>query len=129
MYSVLNERLEELSPCLEVLVPKLQQAWVDYLADPTPIGDALVEITKTYNNYWTIDSELNAAGFELFKSLGIGGNGPDSTYGNFDLDRVQKLYDEAMPLLADLGVETDPDLTVDGVVTNQFIDESVGVAG
>ena len=129
MYSVLNERLEELSPCLEVLVPKLQQAWVDYLADPTPIGDALVEITKTYNNYWTIDSELNAAGFELFKSLGIGGNGPDSTYGNFDLDRVQKLYDEAMPLLADLAVETDPDLTVDGVVTNQFIDESIGVAG
>jgi hypothetical protein len=72
---------------------------------------------------------LNAAGFELFKSLGIGGNGPDSTYGNFDIDRVQKLYDEAMPLLADLGVETDATLTVDGVVTNQFIDTSIGVAG
>ena len=129
MYSVLSDRLEELSPCLAVLVPKLQQAWVDYLADPTPIGDALVEITKTYNNYWTITPELNAAGFELFESLGIGGNGPDSTYGNFDVDRVQKLYDEAMPLLADLGVKTDETLTVDGVVTNQFIDTSIGVAG
>ena len=129
MYSVLSDRLEELSPCLAVLVPKLQQAWVDYLADPTPIGNALVEITKTYNNYWSITPELNAAGFELFKSLGIGGNGPDSTYGNFDIDRVQKLYDEAMPLLAELGVKTDETLTVDGVVTNQFIDTSIGVAG
>jgi len=51
------------------------------------------------------------------------------TYGNFDIDRVQKLYDEAMPLLAELGVETDKTLTVEGVVTNQFIDTSIGVAG
>ena len=110
-------------------MPKLQQAWVDYLADPKPTADALIEITKAYNNYWTIDADLNAAGFELFTSLGIGGNGPDSTYGNFDMDRVQKLFDEAKPLLTELGVDVDPELTVDGVVTNQFIDESVGVAG
>jgi hypothetical protein len=126
MYSVLTERIDELSPCLEVLVPVLQQAWVDYLNDPTPTGDVIVGITEAYNNYWVVTPDLNAAGFELFDEIGIGSNGPDGTYGNFDLDRVQGLYDELLPLLDELGVEYDADITVDGVVTNRFIDPSIG---
>ncbi len=127
MYTVLSDRLEELSPCLEVLVPVLQQAWVDYLTDPKPMGDGLVTITEAYNNYWTITPELNDAGFALFEELGIGSNGPDSTYGNFDLDRVKALYDEALPLLDSLGITIADGLTVDDVVTNQFIDPSIGM--
>ena len=126
MYSVLTERIDELSPCLEVLVPVLQQAWVDYLNDPTPTGDVIIGVTEAYNNYWTVTPDLNAAGFELFDEIGIGSNGPDDTYGNFDLDRVQGLYDELLPLLDELGVEYDADITVDGVVTNRFIDPSIG---
>ena len=34
-----------------------------------------------------------------------------------------------MPLLAELGVKTDETLTVEGMVTNKFIDTSIGVAG
>ena len=66
-YSVLTERLDELSPCLELLVPMLQQAWVDYLDNPEPIGDVVIEVTEAYNNYWTLSPELNARAFELFE--------------------------------------------------------------
>jgi hypothetical protein len=127
MYTILAERKDELNDCLKVLVPVLQQAWVDYFNDPTPISDELVNITNTYNNYWKVTPELNAAGFEIMDELGISGNGPDSTYGNFDLDRVKKLYDEAMPLLEKLGVESfDPTLALEDVVTNEYIDTSIG---
>lgn len=127
MYTVLAERKDELSDCLKVLVPALQQAWVDYLDNPQAISDELVNITNTYNNYWKVTPELNAAGLKVIDELGIGGNGPDSTYGNFDLDRVKKLYDEAMPLLEELGVESfDPTLKLEEVVTNEFIDTSIG---
>jgi hypothetical protein len=127
MYSVLTERLEELSPCLEVLVPVLQQAWVDFLDDPKPMGDALVDIAGDYNNYWTISPELNDAAYELFDGeLGIGGNGSDDTYGNFDLERVENLYDELLPVLEELGIDIADGLTVDQVVTNEFIDTSIG---
>lgn len=127
MYAVLSERLDELSPCLEVLVPMLQQAWVDYLNDPKPMGDALVDIAASYNNYWTITPELNDAAFALYDGeLGIGSNGPDDTYGNFDMDRVQTLYDELLPVLEDLNIDIADGLTVDKVVTNEFIDESIG---
>lgn len=127
MYTILAERKDELNDCLKVLVPVLQQAWVDYFNDPTPMSNELVEITNTYNNYWKVTPELNAAGFEVMDELGISGNGPDSTYGNFDLDRVKALYDEAMPLLEKLGVESfDPTLALEDVVTNEYIDTSIG---
>jgi hypothetical protein len=112
---------------LKVLVPVLQQAWVDYLDAPEELSDVLVGITTTYNNYWKVTPELNTAGFKVFEELGLGSNGSDGTYGNFDLDRVKKLYDEAMPLLEKLGVESfDPTLKLEEVVTNEFIDTSIG---
>jgi hypothetical protein len=129
MYTVLTERLEELSPCLEVLVPMLQQAWVDFLADPTPVGDKLIEIADTYNNYWKLSEGLNARAFELFESEGIGGNGPDSTYGNFDAERIQALFDELIPVMETLGIDPLEGITADQVFTNEFIDESIGVPG
>ena len=127
MYTVLQDQKDDLNDCLKVLVPVLQQAWVDYFENPQAISDALVEITTTYNTFWKVTPELNTAGFKMMDELGISSNGPDSTYGNFDLDRVKKLYDEAMPLLTELGVESfDPTLKLEEVVTNEFIDTSIG---
>jgi len=124
--SVLTERLDELSPCLEVLVPALQQAWVDYLDDPTPVSEELIEVTEVYNNFWTISTELNERGLEMFETDGYGANGPDDTYGNFDPDRMQTLFDEFAVVLADRGIELPEDFSVEDVYTNEFIDDSIG---
>jgi len=128
-YSVLTERLGELTPCLELLVPRLQQAWVDFLSDPTPTSDVIVNVAKGYNNYWTVTPELNAAAIELFSSLRIASNGSDSTYGNFDLDRVSTQFGEATTLFKSQNLEIDPDLTAANSVTNEFIDPSIGLPG
>ncbi|HSP27400.1 MAG TPA: hypothetical protein VLN74_02540 [Ilumatobacteraceae bacterium] len=125
-YSVLTERLDELSPCLELLVPKLQQAWVDYLNDPEPIGDVVIEVTEAYNNYWTLTPELNARAFELFESDGYGGNGSDDTYGNFDAERIQTLFDDFGVILENRGITLPEGFTAESVYTNEFIDESIG---
>jgi hypothetical protein len=127
MYTVLQDQKDDLNDCLKVLVPVLQQAWVDYLDNPQAVSDELVKITDAYNTFWKVTPELNTEGFKIMGELGISSNGPDSTYGNFDLDRVKKLYDEAMPLLEELGVETfDPTLKLEDVVTNEYIDTSIG---
>jgi hypothetical protein len=125
-YSVLTERLDELSPCLELLVPKLQQAWVDYLNNPEPIGDVIIDVTETYNNYWTLTPELNARAFELFDSEGYGSNGPDDTYGNFDPERIQTLFDDFGSILENRGITLPEGFTAESVYTNEFIDESIG---
>jgi len=129
MYTILTDRLQAESACLELLVPTLQQAWVDYLAEPQPVNDALLDITGTYNNYWTLTPELNAAAVELFASAGIGGNGGDDTYGNFDEARVEELYTELVPILEAKAVDLPEGFTANNAYTNEFIDPSIGVAG
>lgn len=124
MMTVRQDKLEELTPCLEVLVPKLAQAWVDYLADPTPITDALVAINETYDTYWQLTPELNAAGLELLEEKGIGANSPDGTYCSFDLDRVAGMAEILAPIFEANGNETAEDLT--SVVDNRFCEGAPG---
>jgi hypothetical protein len=126
MYTVLSDDLEELSPCLEVLVPVLQQAWVDYLDDPSAMAAALLDITGTYNNYWTLSEPHNDAGFVKMAELGIDSNGPDETYGNFDAERVQGLFDELVPIMEANGISLPDGFTAESAYTNEFIDVSIG---
>jgi hypothetical protein len=110
--------------CLEALVPIMQQAQVDYLADPAATNDFIVELVNEYDTGWVYT--LGAAEFSVQEqvALGITGNGDDSTLGEFDEARVQEL-------LTIIGDVTDIDvsgLTPQDLVTNQFIDESIGTS-
>jgi hypothetical protein len=122
--AVRADRLEEFGPCLEVLVPAMQQAWVDYLADPTPVTDALIGVNETYDTYWQISEGLNTRGMELLEELEFGANSPDGTYCSFDPDRVQELYDILAPIYDEEGVTIadDPAATYD----NSFCESAPG---
>ncbi len=126
MYTVEKSLLDEKAPCLEVLVPVLQQAWVDYWADPIPVTDELISINETFDTYWTLSEGLNTEGVAIAESTGIAGNGPDSTYGNFDMDRVQGLLDATLAIFQERGIDVPDDLSASDIVTNDFIDDSVG---
>lgn len=112
------DRLEELRPCLEVFVPVMQQAWVDYLADPTPMTDALIAVNETYDTYWKISAPLNEAGLAVLAEEGMDANSPDGTYCSFDEARVQGLYDVLKPVYDADGVAITDDVTT--VYTNEF---------
>lgn len=125
MYTTEADELDEKTPCLELLVPVLQQAWTDYWADPAPVTDALIDVNATYDTYWTLSEGLNASGVKLALETGIASNGPDETYGNFDLSRVEGLLTATTPIFTERGIELPEDLTVDDIVTNEFIDDSI----
>lgn len=118
------DRLEELTPCLEVFVPAMQQAWVDYLADPTPVTDALISIAETYDTYWQLSEGLNETGLAILEEEGIGANSPDGTYCSFDPERIQTLADIFGPIYEEQGIELVDDLTA--VVTNEFCEGAAG---
>mgnify|MGYP001813454485 FL=1 len=122
--AVRADRLEEFDSCLQVLVPVLQQAWVDYLADPTPVTDALIGVNETYNTYWKISADLNTRGLELLDELGLGENSPDGTYCSLDEARVQELFDILQPIYADDGIEIAP--SIDELFTNDYCADAPG---
>lgn len=114
--------LETLRPCLESFVPLMQQTIVDYYDDPAGANAIIVAAVEAYDTFWTYPAELGDWSVGQQLELGLAGNGPDSTVGNMEIDRVQGVLD-AMRTAA---MDFPDDLTVDELVTNEFIDESIG---
>ncbi len=126
--SVKPESITEDAACLEAVVPLFQQSQVDYMNDPEPMNIRLDQIIADLESFWTSTPEGAAAGTQSMKDLGLVSDGPDSTVGNMDQDRIQALIDVQLPLLADLGIETFREgLTAEDISTNQFIDMSIGL--
>ena len=61
------------------------------------------------------------------RKLGIADNGKDRTLGNFDATRLQRMIDILTPIFAGQNHPTRPGLTPAGLVTNDYIDPSVGL--
>ena len=127
MLSVRKDKLEALKPCLQVLVPKMQQAWVDYLKNPKPVNDALIKINETHDGFWKVSEPLNAAAVEKFSSDKIAVNGTDGKYCGFDEARVQGLLDLLKPVFAKQGLDTGGDVKLDQVVDNEFCKDAPGL--
>ena len=114
--------LETLRPCLEQLIPIVQQATVDFYADPARTNAMIVEIVEAYDTFWSYPPEL--ADFSVATQLeeGYAANGPDATVGNMDEARLQQVIDAMRTAEMDLPAE----LTVADLMTNEFIDPSIG---
>lgn len=116
--------LEELSPCFEKLVPIMQQAQVDFIEEPTRAVDIVLDLTETYDDGWIYGQEVADFSVEQQAALGIVSNGPDDTLGNFDEARVQGVISLLAPLE---GFEVASGVQPSDVMTNEFIDESIGL--
>ncbi len=114
--------LETLSPCLEVLIPMVQHAVVDFANDPTRANAMIVDAVAQIDSFWVYSTELGEYAVETMNELGLHGNGPDSTVGNIDEARVQKLIDD----IKAAGLDVPDDLVASDMFTNEFIDESIG---
>ena len=118
------EDLETLRPCLELLVPVVQQSAVDFVADPARTNAAIVDIVEQYDTFWTYTPELAEYSVQTQLELGLTGNGPDATLGNMDEARIETVLQQ----VRDAGLEVPEDLAPTDLFTNEFIDESIGLA-
>ncbi len=124
--TILDERLDQAARwCLSAFVPLVQQSIVDFQQDPTATSDVVLDAADTLDGPWTLNDEGAREAVIQMGALGIVGNGGDTTVGNLDLDRVDEVIDrirEEMPTMAGpVG------LSADELVTNEFIDEDVGL--
>jgi hypothetical protein len=116
------DRQEELDACLQQVVPIIQQAAVNFYASPDRANATIIDAVEQYDTFWSYEPGLAAYSVQAQLDLGLAGNGPDSTIGNMDLDRIQGVMD-AIRLA---GLEFPEDLTPEDITTNEYIDESIG---
>jgi hypothetical protein len=127
--SVRSGDLSGLSGCLTKLVPLMQQADINYLASPDDVNKIILKLVDQYDTGWVYSQGVADYSDKTQKDLGLVGNGPDSTHGNFDDARVQTLIDQTTPIFTQEGTPPKAGITPDDLVTNQFIDMSISAAG
>jgi hypothetical protein len=123
--SVRSADLQGLSGCLTALVPLMQQADVDFINSPDAVNKIILKLVEQYDTGWVYSQGVADYSVQTQKDLGLVGNGPDDTHGNFDTTRVQTLIDQTTPIFTDEGTAPKSGLTPDDLVTNQFIDTSI----
>lgn len=121
------ENITEYAECFTALVPIIQQATVDYMASPERTNELIVAAVETFDNGWVYGPEVAAFGVETMLADGLISNGDDATLGNFDLDRINELITKAIPVYESLGTPAKEGLTAEDLVTNEFVDPSIGL--
>ena len=123
--AVRKDALPGLTKCLTKLVPVMQQAIVDFIANPAPTNALILKLVKAYNNGWVYTPGVANYAVQTMKSLGIIANDPTTgVLGTFDDARVQQIINILKPIYS----KTKPlasVLTPSTLVTNQFIDKSI----
>jgi hypothetical protein len=116
-----------LAPCLRKLVPIVQRAQVDFLANPDKTNAFVIDlVTRYHDQAWSYDPGLAKYAIDQMR-LNFVNVGADRTLGNFEVGRVQRLIDIVTPILAGQRQPLKQGLKPSDLYTNEFIDPSIGV--
>jgi hypothetical protein len=127
-FAIRKDRLEELRPCLEKFVPVLQQAQIDYIADPVRANALIISTVKTYDSWWSQSEGDVTNGAASQRDLGIVGNGETATFGDLEETRVNDFIAKATLILREQGLEI-ADITAGDITDNTFLDSSITYQG
>ena len=119
--------LEELSPCLEKLVPVLQQADVDYFASPEATNEKIVDLVEQYDTGWVYDADVASYAVEQMKSLKIATDGENGYVGDMDEARMQQVIDLDTKIFEAQGSTLKEGLVPSDLYTNEFLDDSISL--
>ena len=116
--------LGKLRPCLKKFIPMVQQATIDFINSPARANAIIVDAVAQYKDFWKYSPDLAAFSVKTQKELGLVGNGPDKTVGNFDFARLKKHLDLMVKNGTFKGIPAG--FTVETQYTNEFIDPKIG---
>jgi len=126
--AVRADRLDDLRPCLQQLVPVLQQAQLDYIAEPDRTNARIVAAVETLDSWWSQSAGSTADSVNQQVELGIIGNGSTPTFGDLEPDRLDGFIRILLPILREQGIDA-PDVRASDISTNEFLDPAISWAG
>ncbi|ALJ22177.1 glycerol-3-phosphate dehydrogenase/oxidase [Microbacterium sp. No. 7] len=125
--AVRADALAELDACLTLLVPVMQQALVDFYAQPEPVIDLILEAVEAYDNGIVYTRGSAEFGVSSVIEDGVVSNGADDAVGDFDPARVEELLGIVRPIAVDAGLTPAEGLTAADLYTNAYIDPAIGL--
>ena len=121
------DRKAELAPCLKKLVPIMQRSDAAFAKDPGPTGDFISDLVSKYPKAFPYSKETAKAAAQAMLANQILGNGRNKAIGDFDMDRVKRILTIVTPIFAAQKTPVKAGITADQLVTNEFIDPTIGM--
>ena len=115
------------SACLKKLVPVLQQGQAGYAKAPDTANALIVDLVKQYNTGWAYSKGVADFAAKQMVDIGIIAD-EKGTLGGLDPARVSQAMKTVTPILVKSGKGVAPGLTVDDLMTTQFIDPKIGLS-
>ncbi|WP_405134576.1 nitrate ABC transporter substrate-binding protein [Nocardia sp. NBC_01388] len=123
--NVRTDKLNELRPCLQRLVPMIQRATAQFRTDPSHVNDVVVDVVSKSANLTPYSAALAAYGSKTLIDSGLIGNDTDGVLGSFDEARVQRVIDQFAPILRHGGANVPAGLTAKDLVDKEFLDHTI----
>lgn len=117
--------VEEMSPCLEKLVPMIQQTGKDYVASPDAVNATIVDWVSQDVSFTPYSAGEAAYSAGLLKDRAVIAPGADGIYGSYDMVKAQNVINDLVPILNGGGADLPAALPADQLFTTQFIDEQI----
>ncbi|GHJ44286.1 nitrate ABC transporter substrate-binding protein [Catellatospora sp. TT07R-123] len=125
--TVRADKKAEHAACLKKLVPVIQKSQVDYVKNAGATNELIIKLNDAYKGF-PYSKEQAAYSVEQQLKLKIVSNGANTTLGDFDVDRVKQVIDIVSPIYSGQRKEVKSGLTPQDLVTNEFIDPSIGLS-
>jgi hypothetical protein len=125
--AVRSEDFDKNKDCFKVLVPVVQRATRDFVANPDKTNALIVDLVTQYNTGWVYTAGQAKASVEYQLKDGLVANSADGTLGSFDLAKVDAFIAKATPVYEAEGTKVKAGLTSADIVTNEFIDPTIKI--
>jgi len=93
-----------------------------------PTEQLIIKATQTIGKGWLYDQGQADYAVQTLKNLGLVGNGPDKTLGNFQDSRITRMIDILTPIFAAQKKTIKTGLKPSDLYTNEFINPAIGLS-
>ena len=117
--------MSEMTPCLQKLVPMIQQTGKDYVGSPDAVNATIVDWVSQDVSFTPYSAGEAAYSAQLLKDKAVIAPGGDGVWGSYDPAKAQSIVDDLRPILNKGGAGLPAQLPADQLFTTQFISDQV----
>ncbi|GAC47838.1 hypothetical protein [Gordonia aichiensis] len=123
--SVRPDKMEKLTPCLQKLVPMIQQTGKNYVNSPEAINKTITDWVSQDVSFTPYSAGEAAYSAKILKDKGVIGPDTAGVWGGYDMTKAQTSIDELIPVLNKSGSDLPAQIPATEIYSTQFIDTKI----
>ena len=123
--SVRPDKMEKLTPCLEKLIPMIQQTGKSYVNSPDAINKTITDWVSQDVSFSTYSEGEASYSAKILKEKGVIGPDAAGVWGGIDMAKAQESINQLIPVLNNSGSDLPTQIPANELYSTQFIDTNV----